>query len=120
LEYDTEIATRRRQRGNLLVGLEDSPRRLNIEAGYCAQQGRLAAAGRAEETDELARKNLERDVLQRDERTELLGQPLDAQVGFARRFDAGIHRSGDGGASPLTPMRRQSIPRSAPRRRPRA
>ena len=85
LEDDAEIAVRRRQIGDLLVGLEDPARRLDVEPGDRPQQRGLAAAGGPEETDELPRKYLEGDVLQRGERAELLAQPLDAQIRGAGR-----------------------------------
>ena len=75
--------------------------RLDVESGDGTQQGRLAAAGRTEETDELARKDLEGNVLQRGKRTELLRQPLDAQVGRSTRRDALVRHVDERGPRPV-------------------
>ena len=53
---------------------------LHLEAGDHPQQGGLAAARRAEEADELALLDGERDVVERGERAEALGDALDAHV----------------------------------------
>ena len=52
---------------------------LRVEARDRAQQRGLAAAGGAEEADELALLHVERDVLQRGELAEVLVQIADAQ-----------------------------------------
>ena len=66
--------------------LKDATARLDVEAGDRAEQRRLAAARRAEEADELALAHLERDVLQRREAAEVLGEVLDAQIGPRSRL----------------------------------
>jgi hypothetical protein len=81
LEYDPEVAMRRRKVRDFLVALENATRRLYVEPGDRAQQRGLAAPRRAEEADEFAGKDLQRNVLQRGEHAELLGQPLDRRYG---------------------------------------
>ena len=53
---------------------------LHLEAGDHAQQRGLAAARRTEEADELALLDVERDVVERREGAEALGDALDAQM----------------------------------------
>jgi len=90
LEDDAEVALRHRQRRDLLVALEDPSGALGVEARDAAKQRRLAAARRAEEADELAPRDLERNVLERGERAELLGQPLDQQIRAKARRARGV------------------------------
>src|SRR5262249_29840535 len=53
--------------------------RLADEAGYNAQQRGLAAAGRAEQRDELARRNIEVDVAHGEDVAEAMADVLEAQ-----------------------------------------
>ena len=62
----------------------DCPRCLRIETGDRAQQRGLAAAGRAEEADELAGHHIQRDVIQRRECAEFLDEVAHAQIGRGR------------------------------------
>ena len=57
-----------------LAGLFDGPRRLDIETGDRAKQRRLSAAGRAQKTDEFTFMNCQRDIAQRGESAEPLGE----------------------------------------------
>ena len=56
-----------------------SPSLTRFQAGDHGEQRRLAAAGRADERDELARLRLEIDALQHLDRAEALGEPRDGQ-----------------------------------------
>ena len=60
-----------------------SPSLARFEARDYGEQRRLAAAGRADERDELARLRLEIDSLENLDRAETLGEPRDGQ----RRHD---------------------------------
>ena len=61
------------RRRHVAAGDLDAAGILHLEAGDHAQQRGLAAARRAEEADELARLHLERDVVERAEGAEALG-----------------------------------------------
>src|SRR5262249_33651660 len=74
LKDDAEIALGWRQGRDIAAALADAPAALDVEAGDGAQQRRLAATGRAEETHELALVDLKRDVLQGAKATEILVQ----------------------------------------------
>ena len=52
-----------------------------LETGQHAQQRRLAAAGAAQQAEDLARVDVQRDVVDGDEVAEFLGDVLDANVG---------------------------------------
>ena len=80
LEDDAEVALRRRQPRDVAAADLDRAGVLHLEAGDHAQQRGLAAAGRPEEADELAALDLERDVIERREGAEALGDALDPQV----------------------------------------
>ena len=60
------------------------PAALDVQAGDGAQQRGLAAAGRPEEADELAGVDVERDLPERGEAAEQLGQIDDAQIRLGR------------------------------------
>src|SRR5215204_4796592 len=77
LEDDAEVALGRRQRRDVLALLMDGARALRIEAGDGAQQGGLAAARGAEETDELALDDIERDIAEGSEVAETLREVSD-------------------------------------------
>jgi len=70
-----------RQVGDVPPGLLDAPRRLDLEPRDRPQKRGLAATGRAQETHELARLHVERDVVQRGEAPESLAQALHAKIG---------------------------------------
>ena len=89
------------------------PEVCGVETGDGAQQRRLAAARRAEETDEFGSGRCRARCRQRGELAELLGDALDAQVGLAAarplsvRHDLNLlpallqpRKGGDGGARP--------------------
>ena len=61
---------------------EDAARGRRLEARQHAQQRRLAAARAAEQAEDLAAVDVQRDVVDRDEVAELLGDVLDADVGL--------------------------------------
>ena len=54
LEHDVDVALVRRQVSHVLAGQQNASRIRDLEAAEHAQRGRLAAAGRPEERDELA------------------------------------------------------------------
>ena len=90
LEHDAEVALRGGQRGDIGTILEYLARGLDVEPGDGAQKSGLAAARRAEETNELALVHFQRNVVKRGKRPELLGQSVYPQVnpggrGFNRR-----------------------------------
>jgi len=80
LEDDAEIPFQGRQSGNIPTGLFDAAMGLDVEARDGAQQSRLAAARWPQKTDEFAFKYLERDVFQRREIAEHLGQVLNFEI----------------------------------------
>src|SRR5262249_57505983 len=86
LKDDAEVALGRRQRGDVAACLLDAARRLDVESGDRPEQRGLAASRRAEEADELALDDLERDVVEGGEGAELLGEGADPQIG--RRYPA--------------------------------
>jgi len=55
---------------------------LDVEAGDGPEKGRLAAAGRTEEADELAFADIERNVIERDEVGEVLRYVADFEIGI--------------------------------------
>ncbi len=79
LKDHRHAAPLRRQAGDVAPGDQDPPGPDLGEAGDGAQQRGLAAAGRAEQGDELAGRHLERDALQHLDRAEGDLDPLDAQ-----------------------------------------
>src|SRR5207302_2207326 len=83
LEDDAEVALGRRQPRDVAAPLADRAGGLRIEAGDGAQQRRLAAARGAEETDELALGDIERDVAEGGEIAEALGKVSDFEVATA-------------------------------------
>src|SRR5690606_17286653 len=84
LEYDSEVALRHRQRGNLPTALNNSTAGLHIEAGDGAQQRGLAATRRTQEADELALVDGQRNILQRLKVAKGFAQILDLKIGLAR------------------------------------
>ena len=62
------------------------PRARIFEAGHHAQQRRLAAARAAEQAEDLALEDLQRNIVDRDEVTETLGDVFDAHVGLGVRI----------------------------------
>jgi len=83
LEDDAEVALGRRQRRHVPALLVDRPGGLRIKARDRAQQRRLAAARRPEETDELALLDVERDVAQRCEGAVAFGEVADLEIGHS-------------------------------------
>src|SRR3546814_12013588 len=64
LEHDAEVALGDRQGRYVPPGLLDGAARLQVEPGNGAQGGGLAATGRAQEADEFAVLDVERDIAQ--------------------------------------------------------
>ena len=111
LEDDAVVALGRRQDRDVAPGLEDAARGLRLQAGDDAQQGRLAAARRAEEADELALLDRQVDVGERLEGAERLSDALQAQVlGHGSRASARRPSEGSGplGARDVTSSARTS------------
>src|SRR5690606_23732886 len=67
----------------VLVADHDAPGGGHLQPGDQAQGGGLAAAGGAEQGDELPGRDLERDVAHRDYGPEGLGHPLEGDRGGA-------------------------------------
>src|SRR5205085_8736897 len=57
-----------------------------LEAGHHAQQRRLAAAGAAQQAEDLALEDLQRNIVDRDEITKPLGDVFDAHVSLGIRI----------------------------------
>ena len=89
LKDDAEIALRGRQRGYIAAADLDASGILCLQPGDHPQQGGLAAARWAEEADQLARRDGERNIVERRERAEALGDALDAHM---RNGAACVHR----------------------------
>ncbi|MCY1546690.1 hypothetical protein D9M68_827010 [compost metagenome] len=81
LEDHGNAAVLRVQIGDVAAANHHPARRRRFEAGDHAQAGRLAAARRAEQADELAVGDLETDVGNRDESAEGLGDVLEFDRG---------------------------------------
>jgi hypothetical protein len=81
LEDDAEVALGRRQCRDVAPFLVDGAGGLRIEAGDGAQQRGLAAAGRAEEADELTLGDIQTDIAQGGEVTVALGEVADFEEG---------------------------------------
>ncbi len=77
LEDDAVVPLSGRQPRHVAARHADEPRVLALEAGDDPQERGLAAAARPEEADELAGLDGQRDVAERDERAELLGDALE-------------------------------------------
>src|SRR5207244_4395460 len=77
LEDEPDAALLRAAAGHLLLGDVDRARVGALEAGDAAQQRRLAGPRRAEQRDERAALDVERDVVERDEVTEALRDVAD-------------------------------------------
>src|SRR5262249_26460987 len=76
LEHEADAAILRARVGDVLLGdLHDAPVGL-LEAGDDPQERRLARAARPEQRGQRALGDLERDAVERDELTELLGDVL--------------------------------------------
>ena len=86
LEDEADAALLRRHAGRVLAGDEDLAGVGLLEPGDHAQQRRLAAAARAEQRGQRAGRDLERDVVERDE----VAEPLrDCAATMLRRFPPG-------------------------------
>ncbi len=72
LEDHREVAILRRHAVLHLATDRDRPVRGALEAGEHAQRGRLAAAGRPDQDEELAVPDVEREVVDRDDLAEQL------------------------------------------------
>src|SRR5580704_5855719 len=75
LEHHRYIALGRRNVVHYTLPEADGASRRKLEAGEHAQGRRLPAAGGAEQADELARPNVEIEIVDRDELAELFVQP---------------------------------------------
>src|SRR5439155_20798845 len=80
LEHDAEVTLGRRQRRDVSLVLLDAAAGLDIEARDRAQERRLAATRRAQEADELALGDLERDVGEGRQAAQLLGVAADPKI----------------------------------------
>ena len=67
LEDHGDVAVARREVGDVAASDRDLAARHVLETGDRAQEGRLAAAGRADERDELAVRDLQGDVVERED-----------------------------------------------------
>ncbi len=77
-----------RNAGHVLAIDENRAGRRRIETGQHAQQGRLAAPGPAEQTEDLALIDAQRDIVHRNEIAKLLGDSVEAHIfvhGFSGR-----------------------------------
>ncbi len=74
LEHEADLPLARADRRDVEPLQHDLPRIRVLEARDHAQQRRLAAAGRAEQRDELTRGEIERDVVERGELAEAFVQ----------------------------------------------
>jgi len=81
LEHDAKIALCRRQGGNVATILLHRAMCLNVQPRNRPQQRGLAAAGGAEEADELAPVNIDVDVVEGGEVAEALREVADAKIG---------------------------------------
>ncbi len=93
LEHQADAAGLRRQEqlraGDLAPVEEDAPLRRALDAGRDPEQRRLAAAGMAEQADELARRDRQRDVVERAQRAVDLAHALESKL----RRDRGARRA---------------------------
>ena len=80
LEDDAEVALGRRQARDVPALLLDRAGGLRIKAGDGTQQGGLAAARRPQEADELALRDIERDVAEGGDVAEALVEVTDLQI----------------------------------------
>src|SRR5882757_6032272 len=92
LEHHVDAPLVRRDGAHVLAVDVDLPGRRRFEAREHSQQGRLAGAGPAEEAEDLAAINVEGDAVHGGEVTKLLGDVLDANVGFALLAAVGYRR----------------------------
>ncbi len=79
LEHHVDRPLVRRHVGDVLAIEEDAPFGGSLEARQHAQQGRLARAGTAQQREDLALMNAQRDVIDRHRFVELLGDAIDLQ-----------------------------------------
>ena len=77
LEHEADLALAHVLVGRVLAVEQDAAVGRVLEAGDDAQQRRLAAARRAEQRDELAGRELEADIVERDEVAERLADVAD-------------------------------------------
>ena len=75
---------------------EDLPRTRPREPGDGVQQRGLAAAGRSEQADELARGDVQIDAIERDDAAELLAHAPDLDGGLRHARARGASAAGDG------------------------
>ena len=104
LEDDAVVSLGGRQPRHVAARHADEPRVLALEAGDDPQERGLAAAARPEEADELAGLDGQRDVAERDERAELLGDALEGDRRRSRRRAA--HPASPRGAWAATTSRK--------------
>ena len=82
LEDGVRRALERREVGHVGVAEEDLALADLLEAADHPQRGRLPAARRAQQREELARRDVERHLIDGDEVTEALGDVIQTDVGF--------------------------------------
>ena len=90
LEHHVHGLLVRRHVGHVHAVDEDLAGRRPLEAGQHAEQRRLAAAGTAQQAEDLLLVDVEGDVVDRDELAELLGDPLHLDEGLGVRIGPGL------------------------------
>ena len=80
LEHEADVAPLRRQAGGVGAVELDHARVGRLEPGHDPQQRRLAAAARAEQGGQRARRDIDGDVVERDERPEPLADVAGAHA----------------------------------------
>ena len=80
LEHDADIALVRRHEGHIAVAEMDRARRGLDEAAEDAEQRGLAGTGRPEQGDELARRDIEGDVIKRADGVIILARGTDVDA----------------------------------------
>src|SRR5262249_55318406 len=76
LEDEADVPLAHRRVGHVLVGVADGARVGGLEPGDDAEERRLAGAGRAEEREQRAARDLERHIVEGHEVPEALGHVL--------------------------------------------
>ena len=93
LEDDTEVALFRREICDVAAVDRDAPGIELDEAGDRHQRRRLAGAAEAEQGDELARRDVERDIVDRDEIAVALAEMADLDGGAGHALSPAAHQN---------------------------
>ena len=118
LEHHAHVAPFRREPGHVPCVEQDPPLVRILEPGHAAQRRRLAAAARTEKRDELALSDIQVEVAENLDRSEVLDEALNADLGHegVRSAEVGRDRptetAGTGGspAGAGRPRRASSVP----------